>query len=360
MEKPDDSKRGQEPVDDQRDLPAYDLTPNQMLSTARRRTVLFWILVGSFAAFAVIFALSEAERNSGKQDFSEKLNVTKPQPAGPPVRVVPPLPMSAQELREDPFTNRTESGAVSAERMAAAMAAVREAKQYMDVRNWDAAESQLTNAVAIWPEMTLAMRLRGVIFTQRGQFDEAVTILERVLKKDPFNAETYNTLATACIQKKQFERAEQLLQTAISIRPDYPASEVNLGLLYVLTKRYDVALEHLLAAVPAMPDNGAVQNNIAVCYMRLNRMDEARERLQALIAKNPKHVGAYFNLAMTYSMQNDTTNAIAWIRKGSAQCTPVDVQRFLTDPDFESLRDKKEYQDLIRELYPQLPPGPGA
>ena len=137
-----------------------------------------------------------------------------------------------------------------------------------------------------------------------------------------------------------------------------PASQVNLGLLYVLTKRYDVALEHLSAALPAMPENTSILNNIAVCYMRLNRHEEARDRLQDVIRRNPKHAGAYFNIAMSYALQNDTFNAVSWIRQGAAQCTPVDVQRFLTDPDFASLRDKKEYQNLLRELYPQLPRGP--
>ena len=32
--------------------------------------------------------------------------------------------------------------------------------------------------------MNLALRLRGVVFTQRGQFDEAIVVLEKALKKE--------------------------------------------------------------------------------------------------------------------------------------------------------------------------------
>lgn len=356
----DRDDKAQRQPDGGSDLPAYETSPDQMLSQVRRKSVMFWLLIGSFIAFAVIFALSEAARNDQRQDFRDKLNVTR-EPAAPrPLRVVPPVSISGQELAGGSESNTYTAPAVTSERMAAAMAEIRDAKTYMDARDWDAAEVRLTKALAIWPEMTLALRLRGVVFTQRGQFDEAAIVLERALKKDPFNAETYNTLATALIQKKQFERAEELLNTALSIRPEYVASHVNLGLLHILTKKYDLALEHLLTALPQMPNNSAVQNNIAICYMRLNRHDEAQIRLEELIRRDPKHVGAYFNLAMTYSLRNDTTNAITWIRNGAAKCSAVDVQRFLTDPDFDSLRSSKEYQSLVRELYPQLPPGPGT
>lgn len=338
-------------------LPAYEPTPDQMRAEVRRKAALFGVVVLVFAVVAGLFAWNEAANaRRGNQNLKDMLKV-KPEPSAPVVRLPPPAPSGESRVNEI-LTNRPGSLQVSPRKMADAMAEIRAAGKYLAVRDWDRAEVHLTNALAIWPEMNAALRLRGLVYTQRGQFDEAIDVLEYAISKDPFNAESFNTLATAYIQKKQFDRAEELLKTALDIRPDYAATQVNLGLLYVLTKEYDLALEQLEAAAPRMPDNAAVLNNIGVCYIRLNRYEEARTRLQELIRQDPRRAAAYFNIAMTYALQDDTTRAVSWIRQGAAQCSPVDVQRFLTDHDFDSLRNKPEYQALLRELYPQLPSGP--
>lgn len=341
------------------DLPAVEPSPAQVRAELRRKAVLFSLVVVVFGIFAVLFALNEMERKSGRQDLRDVLKTPAPAPAPGP-RATPRALTGPDEVQRTVagFTNRPAAAEISPRQMAEAMAEIRAANQYLAARDWDRADAHLTNALAICPEMNLALRLRGLVFTQRGQFDEAIAVLEHAISKDPFNAESFNTLATAYLQKKQFDRAEELLRTALDIRPDYAATQVNLGLLYLLLKKYDLAIEQLEAAAPRMPDNAAVLNNIGVCYIRLHRYEDARQKLLALIQREPRRAAAYFNVAMSYALQNDVTNAISWIKQGAAQCTPVDVQRFLPDQDFDPLRDKPEFQAMVRELYPQLPAGP--
>ena len=346
----------------QEELPAYERTPDQMRSELRRKAVLFSLLLLAFGIFAGLFAWNEAQKKKAKSELRDMLH-TPTWNTNAYVRTAPPPEPVSTRTDEAAFhdlvTNAV-AAEVSPQRMADAMGEIRAASEYIASRDWDHAETHLTNALAIWPEMNLALRLRGIVFTQRGQFDEAIAVLERAVKGDPFNAEAFNTLATAYIQKKQFDRAEDLLQTALSIRPGYAATEVNLGLLYILAKKYDLAIEQLEAAAPQMPDNAAVLNNIGVCLIRLNRHEEARQKFQELIKHEPKRAAPYFNMAMSCALQNDTASAVSWIKQGAAQCSPADVQRFLADQDFDSLRGKPEYQALIRDLYPQLPRAPGS
>ena len=363
MDEPHDIYKQEQPEGPRSDLPAYERTPDDIRAEARRKTIIFSVLLVAFAAFAVLFAL-----NSGKtkeeQDLLRDRLVTPTVNTNPAPRAVAPVLPRPTPL--DDFTFRSDSTSVvavseiSPQKMADAMASIRAANEYLSARDWDRAEMHVTNALAIWPDMNVAMRMRGVIYTQRGQFDEAIDVLERALKRDPFSAEAFNTLATAYMQKRVFDKAEELLQTSLSIRPGYAVAQVNLGLLYVLMQKYELAVEQLEAAAPQLPDNPAIPNNLAVCLIRLTRYEDARIRLQDLVKADPKRAAPYFNMAITYTLQQDMTNAMKWVRDGAARCSPADVQRFLGDRDFDTLRNTPEYKAFLRELYPQLPAGPNS
>lgn len=363
MDEQHDIYKHEDPQGQRTDLPAYERTPDDIRAEARRKTVIFSVLILAFLVFAVLFALNSGKGSLEKDELRDRL-VTPTQTTNAAPRVMAqPL---AQPVPIDDFSFRTGStnvvavSDISPQKMADAMAAIRAANEYLTARDWDRAEMHITNALAIWPDMNVALRMRGVVYTQRGQFDEAIDVLERALKKDPFSAEAFNTLGTAYMQKRVFDKAEELLQTALSIRPGYAVAQVNLGLLYVLMQKYDLAVEQLEAAAPQLPDNAAIPNNLGVCLIRLARYEDARLRLQELVKADPKRAAPYFNIAITYTLQQDIANAMKWIRDGAAHCDPADVQRFLGDRDFDTLRTAPEYKAFLRELYPQLPAGPNS
>lgn len=347
---------------DAADLPAYEKTPDEMRRVIRIKTILFSALIAAFLIFAGVIALKEARKAADKSDLRDML-ATPNAPSNPVVRLTPvhvPTPNIDDFSFQKSLSNTVAAKDISPQKISEAMAEVRAANEYLKARDWDHAEAHAMKALEIWPDMNEALRLRGVVFTQMGRFDEAIEVLERALHRDPFSAEAFNTLATAYIQKKNFAKAEEILLTALSIRPGYAQAEINLGLLYVLMQKYDLALEQLQAAAPKVPENAAVPNNIGICLIRLGRYEEARESLLDIVKRDPKRAAPYFNIAISYTLQHDMANAMTWVRQGAAQCTPVDVQRFLADRDFETLRGTPEYQAFVREIYPQLPRGPNS
>jgi Flp pilus assembly protein TadD len=346
--------------ENKQELPAYERSPDQIRNEVRRKVILFGLLLLAFGVYAAITAWNEWKKTDNQELRSMLSRPTAVTNAAARVVTLPqPLAPTMDDFNfREISTNVASTEGVSPQKIADAMAQIRAGQQYLAARDWDRAETHATNALAIWPEMNLALRMRGVVFTQRGQFDEAIEVLEHALRRDPFSAEALNTLGTAYMQKRVFDKAEELFQTALNIRPGYAVAEVNLGLLYLLTKRYEPAIEHLQAAAPQLPDNVAIPNNLGVCFIRAGRYEEARRCLRELIRREPRRAAPYFNVAMSYSLEKDVTNAMQWVRQGAEQCSPVDAQRFLMDADFANMRDTQEYQKFIRELYPQLPAGP--
>ena len=248
--------------------------------------------------------------------------------------------------------------AVDPERMAQAMAETRTANDYLVARDWNSAETHARKALELAPDMNAGLRLLGVVYTQRGQFDQAIAILEKAMRLDPYNAETYNNLSTAYMQKGQYDKAEELLQTSLQIMPGYRIAFLNLGLLALLRGNFEAAADYLERAIEQVPDDPPPRNNLAVALIRLGRYDEARHHLQYIIDRYPELPNAYFNMAITYVLENQFPEAMKWIKTGAGRCSPIASQQFLADGDFNALRGTPEFQSFIKSLYPDIPAPP--
>jgi tetratricopeptide (TPR) repeat protein len=243
-------------------------------------------------------------------------------------------------------------------KMAEAMANMRMADRYLRADEWERAEYYTRKALEIWPDMNAAQRMLGVIYTQRGQFDQAVQALESAIKTDPFSAETFNNLATAYMHRGNFDRAEELLHTSIQIDPSYKAGYLNLGLLYLAMGEYGAAADYLDRSARDFPHEMNIRNNLGVALLRLGKYDEARRHLRLIIETEPDTASAYFNLAISYVLEENLNEALIWIHRGAQYCSPVMLTHFLSDSDFDAIRENPEFKAILGEMYPELPSGP--
>lgn len=332
------------------DLPSFEPTPAEVRARTWRNTTGFLLIMVIILAAAAWFIYDQEKKAEDRK--LDTAGLPAPGPAATdaaPARITTPEPvvsLTEEEKKLDP------------ERMARAMAETRTANDYLRARNWDQAEWHAKRALEIAPGMNAATRLLGVVYTQRGQFDQAIAVLEQALKTNPYSAETYNNLATAYLQKGQFDRAEELLQTALQIEPEYSFSYLNLGLIYLARARYDAAAEALERGIERVPNDPAPRVNLAVALIRLGRFDEARKHMQSVLLSRPDIPNTYFNMAITYVLENNYAEAMNWIRQGAQRCSPVLCQKFLSDADFNPLRNTPEFQELLNRLYPDLPTPP--
>jgi tetratricopeptide (TPR) repeat protein len=329
-------------------LPAPEPAPAELRAMTRRRIAysiaLMILILGSAALFFY------HEERSREAEGEETIDA----PAGRSGRPAPLASIPAVGSEELPISlDSPPSQAppdMQPQRLAEIMALLREASDLMRSREWDAAEARIRQVLSMWPNMNTALRLLGVLYIQRGQFDQAIILLERALKADPFNVDTFVNLAIAHMQQGRLEQAEDLLLTAIQLRPDISVTHINIGLLYILWGRYDQAAEHLQIAVQRMPDNHSARNNLGVALLRLGRHGEAREHFRYLMNRQPDRPEAYFNAAITFVLDRNYADAFSMLRQGIARCSPVDARRHLMDSDFDSIRELPEFRALWSEL----------
>lgn len=254
----------------------------------------------------------------------------------------------------DPFAMRESAKTVDPQVVAKAMAEVRVAHQYLLNGELDWAEKHARQALDVWPDMNTAQRLMGVIYIRRAQYDQAVAALEAALRTDPFNAETYNSLATVYMHQEQMAKAEELLQSALNIRPRYSVAHYNLGLLYLVTQNDRLAIEHLEQSLQQFGNEPGMYNNLGVAHMRLHAFDKARRFYQKAIDRWPENPPPYFNCAISYVRQGRFDKALEWVRKGAEISTPLDFKHYLDDPDFDPLNSHPQAAKQIEAIYQHM------
>ena len=342
-------------------LPAYEPTPEEVRRRVRKRIIISTVIMLVLVTGAAVYFYSQEsgfERNPLMALLTSPGRATGTTARATATNVLPGLPEFDLEAaaRGGP--------AIPPQKMAEAMGHLRIANQYLSEHDLDAAEENARKALGVWPDMNAALRMLGVIYIHRGQFDQAILILERALQNDPFSAETLINMSTAYMQKGQLEKAEDLLLTSLQINANNFTTQSNLGLLYLLWARYDQAADHLEQALQLMPDNASVRNNLGVCLLRLGRFDQARAEFQRLAEQTPDRAQPFFNNAIAFALEQKYTEALDWIIQAVHKCSPQEAQRSLMDSDFDGMRGMPEFQAIMRTLsepaanQPAPPPAP--
>lgn len=353
--KPDVSAKKQEETP----RPDYMFRPAEARAKTIRTTALLTVVMLVVLGLAAWFVALQEERSQRPEEGDYEPPIITPRPAPRPddTRRQVELPVEALAPVQPSDVVAPD---IAPDLLVEAHNEVRMAQQYLRTGDLESAERHLRRALNIWPEMNVAKRLLGFVYVQRSQPDQAISILREALGHDPLDAETYNTLASAYMQKGLFTQAEDLLFMSMKLRPDYMYAYLNLGLLYLATQRYEAAAEYLERGVEALPLLPSPRNNLAVALMRVGRYQESRDHLQHLIDQQPTTPAWYFNMAITFTLEQQFGEALEWIRRGAAHCSPVAFQRFMADEEFNELRRLPEFREMLRTLYPELPALPGG
>jgi tetratricopeptide (TPR) repeat protein len=176
-----------------------------------------------------------------------------------------------------------------------------------------------------------ALHRQGMVCAQRGQLEEAASLIGQAVDRDPGSADALNNLGTVVSRFGRYGEAVALYRRAIEIKPDFAAAHSNLGAALQGLGRLDAAIECYEAALALAPDqakahyhlgnllqaqnrneaavasytealalepgNAGGHNNLGSALAALGRLDEARHAFEAAIALAPRQTRYYWDLA---------------------------------------------------------------
>ncbi|MFI3223307.1 MAG: tetratricopeptide repeat protein, partial [Methylococcaceae bacterium] len=150
----------------------------------------------------------------------------------------------------------------------------------------------------------------GVIFIQKGQLEDAITIIERSLQLNPNQADALNNHGIALRGPKRYKDALVSYDRAIALKPDYAEAYSNRGNSLQELKRFDEALASYDRAITLRPDVAEAYTNRGDVLQKLERLDEALISHDRAITLKPDYAEAHFNRGITLKELNRLDEAL--------------------------------------------------
>jgi tetratricopeptide (TPR) repeat protein len=166
----------------------------------------------------------------------------------------------------------------------------------------------------------------------------------------------------------QLDSALKSYQQAIRLKKNYLEAINNIGTVYYARKNYRRSITYYQRALKLAPQDirsAAIYNNMGTALFARKQYKEASEALQTALKLDPdvfEHTSAYgvmleersvqerakyhYYVAKLYAKSGRNDLALQYLRKALEEGLK-ERKQLQTDPEFASLRDTKEFKDLL-------------
>jgi predicted Zn-dependent protease len=137
-------------------------------------------------------------------------------------------------------------------------------------------------AVQLDPRIPLAHRLIGEIDLAGGNVTAAIDELQKEIKVNPLDGETYDRMGDAYIRSGEYARAQEVLDRAVLLEPNASGPYILLG--RVLLEEHDplTAAMYLERAEKIDPSNPMIHMLLGRAFTAVGRKDEANREFELL------------------------------------------------------------------------------
>ena len=164
------------------------------------------------------------------------------------------------------------------------------------------------------------------------RYQEAVPLLEKVLKDQPDMAVALMQLGVAEARLRNYSEAIVPLQKAVRLLPDSGLGRYELGLALFETGDWKGAAPQFEAAVARAPRWADAHFSLAAVYARIDRVPDAMTELNTTLSLSPNHYRANLLRGRILSLQRDALDALPNLQKAAeVQPDSGEAHAFLAD-----------------------------
>jgi tetratricopeptide (TPR) repeat protein len=133
-----------------------------------------------------------------------------------------------------------------------------------------------------------------------GQYDQAATRLERIVRQAPETFEVHELLGLVYSAQAQDARANPHLEKAVRLKPDSAAARTNLAANLMRLGKHDLAEIQFRKAVEIEPRNFDANHNLGEAYVRSGQLAKAALYLEQAQRIDPSSYDNGYDLALAY------------------------------------------------------------
>ena len=148
-----------------------------------------------------------------------------------------------------------------------------------------------------------------------SRFDEAIGVLERALRLDPYSHQLNSILAGIFLDSHQYYRAIEQYQKMIEMEPQDAGPYRSLGRVFEELGRFDEALEAYLKARSLAGDSAERLQALRDAYRASGMRGYWLQRAEHMTETAAREEVAPILFALTYARAGDKDQALAWMEK---------------------------------------------
>jgi TolB-like protein len=213
-----------------------------------------------------------------------------------------------------------------------------------DEFDWNAAEAEFNQALALNPRDPAALSYGAIIAGARGLTPESLRLFNASLAVDPLNPYTQQHLAQMLFAAGNFVDAQSALQKSIAINAKFDGNHYFLGRMLLARGEFEAALKEIqLEAAPDAKDAG-----LAMIYHALRRKADSDAALARLVRASGETWP--YSAATVCAYRGERNEAFKWLEKGYATRDSDQLEGIRGDPELAALREDARYKTLLRNM----------
>lgn len=186
---------------------------------------------------------------------------------------------------------------------------------YLDTGKTNEAEIKVKDIIEKNSRDLMGRFFNARLWLAKNNADEAIPILQGVVRDDPRFAGAHHFLGVAFMRKRQMTQARGAFAEAVKVNPALPESRTALAELYLAEGSADLALEQAQAAIQLNPRNVQAAIISGDAYLRKGDVAKSRQIFETVAQALPKESIGPYRLGLVAHAEKNDTKALAYFEE---------------------------------------------
>ena len=211
------------------------------------------------------------------------------------------------------------------------------------------AEREFERAIELNSRYATAHGWFGWYLGLMSRYEEAYTECQRALRLEPLSTAIRYAFGCVCWMARRYDQAVEQLQKTLDLDPNFAWAHMFLGFAYEGKLMHEAAIMEMKKTVEMAPGSTLALLALSQAYAVAGK----RKLAQAIFDEvdelsKQKYATPYFR-ARIYTALGEPEQALGWLENGYRErSAPMALLK--VDPQFDSLRSKPRFCDLLRRM----------
>jgi tetratricopeptide (TPR) repeat protein len=222
----------------------------------------------------------------------------------------------------------------------------RQGSVLIELERYEQSVESYQQATILDPKCVDAWVGLGAALCSAERYEEALEKSALAIKLDPKSAYAWNRRGIIFLLLRRYDEALDALNSSEAVSNDFDMLNTK-ALVLSLNKKVEESITFIDKSINLEPKNVLLKANRGIILARAGRYDEALIECEQAIEQDPNHGIGYYGKACCYAQQGEIDLAIENLLKA------IDIKPRLSrteakhNPDFDSIRETRQFQELV-------------